>query len=209
MREFLDPYDKRLNTYSKEVSVSDLSESTFKSLFDDMLHIAKGERDESKPNGPTLVGLSAPQIGEFLRVILVDTAANPAIPNFEPELRFFINPRIVKSSSEESLMREGCYSTGKIAGAVMRPESVTVIAIDEFGKEFEYSSAGIFQSHILQHEIDHLNGIRFPSRIRDTKYLHIVEPNDFQNYRQDWMNWPKLCPYEDWLKMYEGIKCDA
>lgn len=206
MREFLDPYDKRLNLYSKEVSISDLSNSTLKSLLDDMLHIAKGERDENKPNGPTLVGLSAPQIGEFLRIILVDISANPAVPNFEPNLKFFINPRITGSSSEESLMREGCYSTGKIAGAVMRPESVTVIALDESGNEFEYTSENIFQSHILQHEIDHLNGVRFPSRIRNPKCLHIVEPNDFQSYRQNWMNWPKLCPYDDWLKMYEGIK---
>jgi len=204
MRELLEPFDTKLNLLSRELEVPELSSAEIKSLFNDMQRIASGERDEDHPNRPTLVGLSSPQLGELLRIILVDIAADPSTPNFTPKLKFFINPRIIESSETESMMREGCYSTGIICGAVRRPESVTVVALDENGQEFKYISSNTFQSHIIQHEIDHLDGIRFPSRIRNQKYLHRVETEDFQNYRDNWQNWSKLYPFENWLEMYEG-----
>ena len=204
MREFLDPFDATLNCPSRELTIKGLMSSDIKSLIKDMRLIASGERDEDHPNRPTLVGLSSPQLGELVRVILVDIAADPSVPNFTPNLKLFINPRITDSSAKESLMREGCYSTGEICGAVMRPEVVEVVALDEKGIEFKYKSSNIFQSHIIQHEIDHLDGIRFPSRIRNQKHLHLVEPDDFQDYRENWSNWSKLYPFEKWLLMYEG-----
>lgn len=204
MREFLDPYDKRLNLYSKELTLADLTSTTVKSVMHDMRRIAIGERDEGQPNKGTLVGLSAPQLGVFKRVILIDVAADPLVANFVPDLKLFVNPRIVEASTTENLGREGCFSTGKIGGAVLRADSVTVRALDEEGNEFTHKSSNLFQSRILQHEIDHLDGIRFPSRIRNPKHLHFVDMDDFQNYRENWETWTKLYPIEKWFKMYEG-----
>jgi len=206
MREFLDPFDVRLNGYSREVLAAEINDPEIKSTMDDMLRIAGGERDEAHPNRATLVGMSAPQIGEFLRIIVVDVAADPLVPNFVPNLKLFIDPKIIEASSEENLNREGCYSTGKIGGAVLRANEVTISALDEQGKEFVHKSSNLFQSRIIQHEIDHLDGIRFPSRIRDPKHFHWVDLGDFQIYRQNWETWPKHYPVEDWLKMYRGEK---
>lgn len=204
MREFLNPFDTRLNLYSREVAIGELSSDAIKSVINDMLAIASGERDEAHPNRPTLVGLSAPQLGEMLRILLLDTSADPVAANFEPNLKVFVNPRITNASPEQALGREGCYSTGRICGAVLRASQVTVAALNEMGEEFEYTSANTFQSAILQHEIDHFNGIRFPSRITDPKHLHYVDAEDFQDYRENWRTWTKLCPMEDWLKMFGG-----
>lgn len=204
MREFLDPTNRQLNLYSRELTVAELLLPEIKSITDDMRRIASGECDEAHPNRRLLVGLSAPQLGELIRIILIDVAADPTVPNFTPNLKFFINPRIVKASSEETLSREGCYSTGEICGAVFRANNVTVCALDEVGKEFTYQSGNKFQACILQHEIDHLNGIRFPSRVRDPKHLHQVGVEEFQNYRENWTTWTKYYPFDKWLEMYQG-----
>lgn len=204
MREFLDPYDTRLNQYSRQLAVSELSSSAIRSVIDDMYQIARGERDEGQPKKATLVGLSAPQIGEFVRIIMVDTSADPTVPNFTPNLKAFINPRIINTSPDEVLGREGCFSTGQIGGAVYRAATVTIKALDENGEMFTFEPANTFQSAILQHEIDHLNGVRFPSRVRQLEHLHLVEFSDFQNYRDNWRNWQRLCPLEKWLEMYRG-----
>ena len=205
--KLLDPYDIRLNLYSKEVFINDIKTQPTQNLIDDMKKFAMGECSINKPRRqPSLVGLSAPQAGVFLRIILIDTNSIPGQANFEPQLKIFINPRIVWASKKEVLSREGCYSTGNICGAVYRSNSVKVVAFDEEGKEFVYKTNYYFQSCIIQHEIDHLNGVRFPSRIRNLKHLHIVDKEDFQSYRDNWKTWDKLCPMEDWLSMYIGKK---
>lgn len=209
MLELLDPSDQRLNLRSNEISVRELSSDDTKQLLSDMRTIASGVSDKSHPDRRSTVGLSAPQLGVQLRIILVDLKADPNAPNYKPDLKFFVNPRIVSASLSESLAREGCWSTGDICGAVSRPDEITVIALDEYGKEFVFTSQNQFQSHIFQHEIDHLDGIRFPSRIRNPKYLHIVARDEFQNYRENWKTWDKLCPVEEWLKVFNGEKVDA
>jgi len=208
VREFLEPVDRRLNLYSREVLKNELSSSLIRGVLDDMHRIASGERDEAHPNRRTLVGLAAPQIGELLRIILIDTAADPTTPNYKPNLEFFINPRIINASLEDSPMREGCYSTGVICGAVIRSDEVTIAGLNVKGEEIEFKSHNAFQSHIIQHEIDHLNGVRFPSRVRDQRHLHLVEEDEFQAYRENWTNWKKYYPFEKWLEMYMG-QCDA
>jgi len=202
--KLLDPYDTRLNFYSKEVIISDIKTQSVQILINDMKKFALGERNIHQPRQPSLVGLSAPQAGVFLRVILVDICATPGKVNFKPKLKIFINPKIVWASKKEILSREGCYSTGNICGAVYRSNSVKITALDENGKEFIYKTDHYFQSCIIQHEIDHLNGVRFPSRVRKPEHLHIVDKDDFQSYRDKWRTWKKLCPFESWLKMYEG-----
>lgn len=206
MRKLLDPFNTKLNMFSREVSKSEIASELVKSVIGDMQRTALGDRDATHQDLPSLVGLAAPQIGELIRIILIDINADPGKTNMMPKFKIFINPRIIKSSNTEILSREGCRSTGNICGAVYRAKLVTVVALNKSGEEFTYKPANDFLSCILQHEIDHLNGIRFPSRVRDKSQLHLVEELDFQNYRKNWRTWDKLCPYGDWLKMFNGEK---
>lgn len=204
MSKLLTPTDRRLNLRSREVDVAELSSTVVQDVLADMRRIAIGERDETHPEKRSLVGLAAPQLGKLFRIILIDIAADPTTSNFVPNLKFFINPHIVEASANEVLDREGCYSTGEICGAVYRADSVTVVALDGSGQEFIHQSANPFQARILQHEIDHLDGIRFPARVRNSEHLHRVATDEFQTYRDNWMNWKILYPIEDWLKIERG-----
>lgn len=204
MSSLLQPNDTRLNLTSRAIALDEISTKATKELIADMLDLAQGERDATRPNRPSMVGLAAPQIGEALQVIIIDLAAEPSVPNFVPDLKVFINPHIIETSGREALGREGCYSTGNICGAVFRSDEVTVVAFNEHGKEFQFKSQNPFQARILQHEIDHLHGIRFPSRIRNPAHLHKVDKDDFQRYRENWETWKSFCPVSEWLTMYEG-----
>jgi peptide deformylase len=109
------------------------------------------------------VGLAAPQIGISKQI---------AIMNPEPEdgekLVKMINPRIVAASRETVKIEEGCLSVPGVRGDVERPERVTVAYRDENGKERTLEAEGIL-ARIVQHEIDHLNGVLFIDRLSFAK----------------------------------------
>ena len=192
--------DTRLNGLSRVVKTEEIKSEYIESVIKSMARVAMGERDAEHPSLPTLVGLAAPQLGEMVRIILFDKIAGSSKPNFEPELTFIINPEITQSSSEEELGREGCYSTCNICAVVPRAKQITVCGLNESGGQVEYSLED-FQARIVQLEVDHLNGIRCPDRVRDPARLHYVEKSDFQSYRENWQTWHQLCPPEDWLKI--------
>lgn len=102
------------------------------------------------------VGLAAPQIGEPIRVAVVDVARGEE----EPCLITVVNPRIVESSEELCDYEEGCLSFPGECEQVTRPARVVVRAQDWEGKELEIAADGLLAT-ALQHEIDHLDGILF------------------------------------------------
>ena len=104
------------------------------------------------------VGLAAPQIGESIRLICVDQTG----PEKKEDLRVPINPEIVESEGEVE-SEEGCLSCPEFSGKIKRKESVKVEALDENGKEVCIETDG-FLSIVLQHEIDHLDGITIADR---------------------------------------------
>jgi peptide deformylase len=102
------------------------------------------------------VGLAGPQIGESIRVLVAE---------YEDESVALVNPEIIKRSDETLLGTEGCLSIPGIVGEdVPRAAAVTVKARNPHGKEVRISAEGWF-ARILQHEIDHLDGILFTDRI--------------------------------------------
>ncbi len=159
--------------------------------------MAHGRQGDAKY--PTLVGLAAPQIGISKRVVII--GMNAVGGGEQPELKEFINPEIIEISDELEEGREGCFSTSRVCGIVERAKKVKVQAYDRQGKLFEHEFEG-FPARVAQHEIDHLNGIRFPDRIADDKKLHWVEEKEFGDYRENWHNWTVNCPREKW----ESIK---
>ena len=122
------------------------------------------------------IGLAAPQIGESLRILVLDVD-QPRAENEDEELpvekrrgkpQVFINPVVLWSSEEMNVYDEGCLSIPGQYAEVERPKIVRVKAIDQHGKEFEAEADGLFAT-CLQHEIDHLNGILFTDHLSSLK----------------------------------------
>jgi peptide deformylase len=98
------------------------------------------------------------------------------------------------------LGREGCYSTDHIHAIVPRATLVRVSGYDLAGNFIVEEHQG-FTARIFQHEIDHLDGIRFPDRIGPEGKLLWVENTDYEEYRKSWQTWEKTCPFDKWLGM--------
>ncbi len=101
------------------------------------------------------IGLACPQIGKSIRLIVVETK-NGAIS--------FINPKIIWHSEKEEINEEGCLSLPKIYGLVKRWHEITIETLDINGKNKRIKASGLF-ARVLQHEIDHLDGILFIDRL--------------------------------------------
>ncbi|WP_309083853.1 peptide deformylase [Chelativorans sp.] len=102
------------------------------------------------------IGLAAIQVGEPLRMLVLDVAEKDEPKN--PQV--FINPEILARSDERNLHEEGCLSIPDYYAEVERPAEVTVKYIGLDGKEHVVEANGILAT-CLQHEIDHLNGVLF------------------------------------------------
>jgi len=95
----------------------------------------------------------------------------------ESESYVLINPVIVKSSKELISWNEGCLSLPGWYGDVIRPEWVTVEYTDPNGKRMRLRKADGWLGRIVQHEIDHLDGIMFTERMEDITQLREVKPD--------------------------------
>lgn len=120
-----------------------------------------------------LVGMAAPQIGKGLRIFVSEvrkTKLRKVVK--EDKLRIFINPRIVKKTKRQASGFEGCASVAAagLFGRVRRPGSIEVSAFNAKGQLFRLKASGLL-ARIIQHEIDHLNGIVFIDHVVDTRTL--------------------------------------
>jgi peptide deformylase len=111
------------------------------------------------------VGIAAPQIGENRRVILVDASRAPRQES-RHGLMILVNPVIVASSGSQ-VFKEGCLSVPQYLVRIKRAWSVTVEAMTPDGDLVSIDADG-FEAVVLQHEIDHLDGLLFLDRVRDT-----------------------------------------
>jgi len=135
--------------------------------------------DTCKANIDGTAGLSAPQIGVGLRVCvcrrtdLEDLEENPKLSKSQL-WEVMINPEIVKLGTRASYYWEGCLSIGTgpnaLFGPVARPDLVKISYTSKNGSKQKLSAKGYF-SHIIQHEIDHLNGILFLRYISNPKNI--------------------------------------
>ena len=139
-----------LRLKAKPVQVFD---KTLQTLIDDMF--------ETMRDAPG-VGLAAPQIGESLRVVVVEYTDDER-EDARPKKYVLVNPEIVRESEETVTDLEGCLSVPGLAGEVERFEAVTVQAKNRFGKPIKLKASGRL-ARIVQHEIDHLNGVLYIDR---------------------------------------------
>jgi len=111
------------------------------------------------------IGLAAIQVGEPLRMLVLDVAEKDEPQN--PQI--FINPEIVKASEDEfNVHEEGCLSIPEYYAEVERPARIMVKALGLDGKEKLTEADGLLAT-CLQHEIDHLNGVLFIDHLSKLK----------------------------------------
>ena len=105
------------------------------------------------------VGLAAPQVGESIRLAVIDPTGGETDP------LVLINPEIIFLSDEKTVAEEGCLSLPDITLKITRSVNVSVKALDQNGKEYIITNAEGLLARALQHEIDHLNGIMIVDHI--------------------------------------------
>ena len=115
----------------------------------------------------TGVGLAAPQIGESLRLIVFGMQDNPRYPGREPvPTTVLLNPQITPIGEEMEEDWEGCLSLPEMRGWVPRHRHILYTGFDAEGRPIEREASG-FHARVVQHEVDHLDGILFPQRMPD------------------------------------------
>lgn len=112
------------------------------------------------------VGIAAPQVERSLQIAVIDVSNYPK-PFKNHGKIILINPIIMKSEGSR-LGREGCLSVPEFTGNVTRKENITIQYLDICGNCVTLDTEG-FESVVLQHEIDHLNGIVFLDRVTSLK----------------------------------------
>jgi len=121
-----------------------------------------GDLVETMHSFPRCVGLAAPQIGESLRIIVVDVSLHPKGDPGAREI-LLINPRIVFATGSD-VAREGCLSVPDFTADVRRATEVVIEGSTRAGEAQTVEASG-FEARALQHEIDHLDGLLFLDRV--------------------------------------------
>ena len=134
-------------------------DASIQKLIDDMIdtmHAAPG------------VGLAAPQVGQSLRVVVIETP--------EDGLLALINPEVVKSSGHRRVI-EGCLSVPGYQAEITRSKQVTVKALNRDGKEIRLKASDNLLAQALEHEIDHINGVLYIDYLESADELLPVRPS--------------------------------
>jgi peptide deformylase len=152
-----------------------------------------GQRDRTKPS---TVGLSAPQVGWLKQVSVVDMAITTR--QFH-DVHILINPTIIKQSKAMVERIEGCVNFQDMWGPVSRARTVTVGALDRSGNKLTIEASG-WTAVLLQHEIDHLNGILFIDHLADPTKAHHVQGEQYKDYnKKSAADWPHKIDVSRWL----------
>jgi peptide deformylase len=149
--EILKLPDERLKQVSEPVTA-----------FDDGLRAFIADLEETRQDGPAAVGIAAPQVGRFQRLVILDcSTTRKPVPNHG--YLVLVNPEITHWDGFE-MGREGCLSVPDYTGNVIRATRITLTAQDPYGAPLRFEMEG-FEARAAQHEIDHLDGMLFVDRV--------------------------------------------
>jgi len=135
-----------LRKKSEEIDISKIKSAKMKIFLSDMKETML-EKDG--------VGLATPQIGKNIRIIIV---------NNNGEITTMINPKITKKSWARKIAQEGCLSIPNVFGDVKRHKKIKCVFYDESGEKKSLAVSDL-PARIIQHEIDHLEGILFIDKL--------------------------------------------
>lgn len=148
--------DPILRQRAKEVPLDEIKSGKIQNLIKRMKEAIKENMEA--------VAIAAPQLGKPLRIFVISkyifSPKNEEMKKDNLGYLVFINPKILKKSREQKILTEGCLSVKDIYGTIKRSVKIKVESYDENGKKFVKSGGGLF-SQVIQHEIDHLDGILF------------------------------------------------
>jgi peptide deformylase len=114
-------------------------------------------------------GIAAPQIGVSARVVIFELKENPRYPHIRPvPYTVLVNPVLTPLTTQEEEGWEGCLSVPGLRGLVPRVTRLRYSGFDLAGAPLERTVEG-FHARVVQHEVDHLDGILFPQRVRDLR----------------------------------------
>ena len=134
--------------------------------FDSQLEASLRDLEDTLEAACACVGIAAPQIALLQRLLVIDASRNrKPVPN--QGRIFMINPVIINSCGAV-LGREGCLSLPNLTANVTRAESIQVRFSDRQGNTVVTDSSG-FEARVIQHEIDHLDGLLFLDRVSSLK----------------------------------------
>jgi len=150
IRDILRVPDERLKQVSAPVQ-----------RFDAALRLAIADLEETRLAGPAAVGIAAPQVGWFERVVIVDVSTKRGVSSHGHLV--LVNPEIEHWDGYE-IGREGCLSVPDYTGNVIRATRIRLVAQDPSGERRSYEMEG-FEARAVQHEIDHLDGLLFIDRV--------------------------------------------
>lgn len=140
--------DPRLRKAAAKVTAEELASSQMQEFIDELI--------------PTMqtadgIGLAAPQVGISSQIIIVVQDDTPMC---------LVNPSFKPLSDQRELGEEGCLSFPGLFGKVARFKSITVTALDRHGKQLSFEAYDL-NARVIQHEIDHLNGVLLPDRLKE------------------------------------------
>lgn len=153
--------DPVLRNKAITVNETDIGSAKIHAIIEDMREALSEQKDG--------IAIAAPQIGEPLRIFIVNgNLLKQADSSYKGEGGYitFINPVITKRSRDRKEVEEGCLSVRWLYGKVRRSTRVTLSAVDEKGEKFERGASGLL-AQIFQHEVDHLEGELFIDKARE------------------------------------------
>lgn len=148
--EILTYPDERLRQVSSPVERFD---AAFQQRVDDL--------EETRLAGPGAVGIAAPQVGWFERVVIVDVSGRKKTRHHGHLI--LVNPDITEWEGY-AVGREGCLSVPDYTGNVIRAEKIHLQALDREGNTVSFDMDG-FEARAVQHEMDHIDGLLFLDRL--------------------------------------------
>lgn len=174
------------NPHLRQKSATVYPDDSTTKLIEDMTSAAL-DWEDSRPHEIS-AALAAVQIDRLERVVIVRS-------NFDDksdrEFTVLINPSIVKYEGEVVADYEGCLSIKNVYGKVPRHTKIRVKALDDQGREVRFRAEG-FLARVIQHEIDHTNGIVFIDHIKDDSSAFYqlddggeLQPLDYDEYIKD------------------------
>jgi peptide deformylase len=125
-------------------------------------------------------GIAAPQVGVSLRVVIFEVTSNPRYPQAEVvPYTVLVNPALEPIGTEQEEGWEGCLSVPGLRGLVPRYRRLRYSGYDLDGRPIDRTVSN-FHARVVQHEVDHLDGILYPMRISDLRnlgYEDVLFPN--------------------------------
>jgi peptide deformylase len=148
-----------LRQKTQGVKLEEIKDAIFQELIENMVETMRQAQG---------IGLAAPQVGLGKRLTVIDlkeVVSKASLANFASDVLVLINPYITKKSFKKTLMEEGCLSIPGVYGTVKRPVDIAIDYIDQHGSKQTLKSGGLL-SRVIQHEIDHLDGVLFTEKVK-------------------------------------------